>query len=76
MSLFHAILLGIVQGLTEFLPVSSSAHLTIVGKLLGVLSPDRPEAWTALIAVIQLGTLAAVLVYFARSEERRVGKEC
>lgn len=66
MSIFHAILLGIIQGLTEFLPISSTAHLTIAGKAMGLISPEHPEQWTAFIAVIQLGTLAAVLVYFAR----------
>lgn len=59
-----AILLGIIQGLTEFLPISSTAHLTIAGKLFGVIDPARPESWTAFIAVMQLGTMAAVLVYF------------
>jgi undecaprenyl-diphosphatase len=66
MSILHAILLGIIQGLTEFLPISSTAHLTIAGKLMGLISPEHPEQWTAFIAVIQLGTLAAVLLYFAR----------
>lgn len=66
MTIFQAIILGLVQGLTEFLPVSSSAHLTLVGKAMGLISSDHPEAWTAFIAVIQLGTLLAVLVYFAR----------
>lgn len=66
MGLFEGILLGIIQGLTEFLPISSTAHLTIVGKWLGLIDPNRPETWTAFIAVIQLGTLVAVLLYFAR----------
>ncbi|MCU0425550.1 MAG: undecaprenyl-diphosphatase UppP [Candidatus Kapabacteria bacterium] len=66
MTIFQAIILGIVQGLTEFLPVSSSAHLTLVGKAMGLISPEHPEAWTAFIAVIQLGTLLAVLIYFAQ----------
>ncbi|GAB1429277.1 undecaprenyl-diphosphate phosphatase [Ignavibacteria bacterium] len=66
MNIIEAIILGIVQGLTEFLPVSSTAHLTVAGKLLGLVSDSRPEEWTAFIAVIQLGTLAAVLIYFAR----------
>ncbi len=65
MSIVQAIILGIVQGLTEFLPVSSTAHLTIVGKYLGIISAENPEQWTATIAVIQLGTLAAILIYFA-----------
>jgi undecaprenyl-diphosphatase len=57
----QAIVLGIVQGLTEFLPVSSTAHLRIVPAFLGW---DDPGA--AFTAVVQLGTLAAVLVYFRR----------
>jgi undecaprenyl-diphosphatase len=57
----QAIVLGIVQGLTEFLPVSSTAHLRIVPAFFGW---DDPGA--AFTAVVQLGTLAAVLVYFRR----------
>lgn len=64
MTIFEAILLGIIQGLTEFLPISSTGHLTIAGKLLGLVSEERPEQWTAFIAVIQIGTLIAVLIYF------------
>lgn len=59
MGLMHAVILGVIQGLTEFLPISSTAHLRIVPALLGW--PDPGAAFTA---VIQLGTLAAVLVYF------------
>jgi len=66
MGLLEGILLGIIQGLTEFLPISSTAHLTIAGKWLGLIDPNRPESWTAFIAVIQLGTLLAVLIYFLR----------
>ena len=65
LSVLQAVLLGIIQGLSEFLPVSSTAHLTIVGKALGLIPADHPEAWTAFIAVIQLGTLSALLLYFA-----------
>src|SRR3712207_311090 len=59
MDAFEAIVLGIVQGLTEFLPISSSAHLRIVAALAGW---DDPGA--AFTAVTQLGTEAAVLIYF------------
>src|SRR6185369_10350711 len=64
MSIFYAILLGIIQGLTEFIPVSSTAHLTLAGKAMGVINYDNPEEWTAFIAVIQLGSLLAVIAYF------------
>lgn len=64
MDLLQAIILGIIQGLTEFLPISSTAHLTVAGRLMNLISTQHPEHWTAFIAVIQLGTLAAVLVYF------------
>ncbi|MFP4368620.1 MAG: undecaprenyl-diphosphatase UppP [Bacteroidota bacterium] len=66
MNLLEAILLGIIQGLTEFIPISSTAHLTIAGDLLGLVDPDHPKRWTSFIAIIQLGTLAAVLVYFQK----------
>lgn len=66
MKLIEAIFLGILQGLTEFLPISSTAHLTIAGKWLGLIDPLHPEHWTAFIAVIQMGTLFAVLLYFFR----------
>jgi undecaprenyl-diphosphatase len=59
--MINAIILGLVQGLTEFLPVSSSAHLRIVGLLLGT-GADPGAAFTA---IIQLGTEVAVVVYFA-----------
>lgn len=62
MSILEAILFGLVQGLTEFIPISSTAHLTLAGKLMGHVR--EPEQWTAFIAVIQLGTLIAVLLYF------------
>lgn len=64
MTIFYAILLGIIQGLTEFIPVSSTAHLTLAGKAMGVIDYNKPEEWTAFIAVIQLGSLLAVIVYF------------
>ncbi len=66
MNIIESILLGIIQGLTEFLPISSTGHLTVAGKLLDLVSPAHPERWTAFIAVVQLGTLAAVVVYFRK----------
>ena len=59
MSLVQAIVLGVVQGLTEFLPISSSGHLRIVPAFAGWEDPGA-----AFTAVIQLGTMAAVLLYF------------
>jgi len=73
MSIIEAIILGIIQGLSEFIPISSTAHLTIAGDLLGLIDPNDPHKWTAFIAVIQLGTMAAVLAYF-RKELRSVPK--
>ncbi|MFI5252567.1 MAG: undecaprenyl-diphosphatase UppP [Bacteroidota bacterium] len=64
MTIIQAILLGIIQGISEFLPISSTAHLTLAGKYLGLIDPNNPEHWTAYIAIIQLGTLAAVIIYF------------
>lgn len=63
MTLLQAILLGIVQGLTEFIPISSTAHLVLAGRVMNLAL--TPEQLTASIAVIQLGTLIAVIVYFA-----------
>ena len=59
MSFLESIVLGVVQGLTEFLPISSTGHLRIVAALVGW--PDPGAAFTA---VTQLGTMAAVLLYF------------
>ena len=63
MSLLQAILLGIVQGLTEFIPISSTAHLVLAIRAMDLAL--TPEQATASMAVIQLGTLLAVLIYFA-----------
>lgn len=62
MNLLHALLLGIVEGITEFLPISSTGHLTIVEKLLG-LQVDDPGV-TAFTAIIQVGAIFAVIIYF------------
>lgn len=61
MNWFQAVILGIVQGLTEFLPISSSAHIRIVGPWIGVEDPGA-----TFTAIIQLGTELAVLLYFWR----------
>jgi len=70
MTILQAIILGIVQGLTEFIPISSTAHLIFASRLTGLYEGVegvlRAEQTTATIAVIQLGTLLAVFVYFAR----------
>src|SRR2546421_745333 len=63
MTLLHAILLGIVQGLTEFIPISATAHLVIASRVMFLAV--TPAQLMAAIAVIQLGTLIAVLFYFA-----------
>ena len=68
MTILQAIILGIVQGLTEFIPVSSTAHLVFAARLVslygGLDKTLQAEQTTATIAVIQLGTLLAVLIYF------------
>src|ERR1700752_3196113 len=70
MTILQAIFLGLVQGLTEFIPVSSTAHLVFAARLVdlygGADKTFQAEQTTATIAVIQLGTLLAVLIYFSR----------
>jgi undecaprenyl-diphosphatase len=66
-SVFEAIVLGITQGLTEFLPISSTAHLRIVPAFAGWEDPGA-----AFTAVVQLGTMVAVLLYF-REDLMRIG---
>src|SRR5215203_6026106 len=70
MTVLQAIILGLVQGLTEFIPVSSTAHLVFAARVInlygGVDKTLQAEQTTATIAVIQLGTLLAVLIYFSR----------
>jgi undecaprenyl-diphosphatase len=62
MNFFEAVVLGVVEGLTEFLPVSSTGHLTIFEKWLGL--PIDAREITAFTAVVQIGAILAVLVYF------------
>jgi undecaprenyl-diphosphatase len=71
LNIFEAVILGLVQGLTEFLPISSSAHVQIASQLLGLGDIPKPEL-TAFIATIQLGTEAAVLIYFFKDIVRIV----
>jgi undecaprenyl-diphosphatase len=73
LTIVHAIVLGLIQGLSEFLPISSTAHLTLAGTAMGLIDPSAPEKWTQFIAVIQLGTLVAVLLYFRRDIVSIVG---
>jgi undecaprenyl-diphosphatase len=68
MPLWHAVVLGLVQGLTEFLPISSTAHLLVARQLLGHEHPD--DAFTV---AIQLGTLVAVVAYF-RTDLLRIAR--
>lgn len=69
MGMFEAILLGIIQGLTEFLPISSSAHLRIASELMGI-----GDAGAAFTAITQLGTETAVLVFFWKDIVRIIGQ--
>jgi undecaprenyl-diphosphatase len=64
-SFFEALILGLVQGLTEFLPISSSAHVQIAQQLMGLSELSKPQL-TAFIATIQLGTELAVVSYFIK----------
>src|SRR2546428_6245219 len=68
MSIIQGVVLGLVQGLTEFIPVSSTAHLEIVPVLLGWGDPGAAAS-----GVIQFGTWIAALIYFARDVVRLIG---
>jgi undecaprenyl-diphosphatase len=69
LSFLEALILGLVQGLTEFLPISSSAHVQIAQELMGQSMLSKPQL-TAFIATIQLGTEIAVVGYFAKDIKR------
>jgi undecaprenyl-diphosphatase len=66
MPIIESVILGIVQGATEFLPISSSAHLRVVPSLLALSDPSFRDPGVAYSAVIQLGSVLAVLTYFFR----------
>lgn len=70
MTVLEAIILGLVQGLTEFLPISSSAHIRIVGEFLGT-GEDPGATFTA---ITQLGTELAVIIYFRRKIARIISR--
>lgn len=70
MSFLEAVILGLVQSLTEFLPISSSAHVRVVGELL---NPGQ-DPGAAFTAIIQLGTETAVLIYFWKDITRIIGR--
>ncbi|EZP71658.1 Undecaprenyl-diphosphatase [Sphingomonas paucimobilis] len=66
MSWVEAAILGVIQGLTEFLPISSSAHLRLAGEFL----PSGTDPGAAFTAITQIGTEAAVLLYFPAGSPR------
>lgn len=69
MDIWVAVILGVVEGLTEFIPVSSTGHMVIAMPLLGVDAGEPP--WNVLLWVSQLGAIGAVIVYFWRDLWRR-----
>lgn len=70
MSFIEAIILGLVQGLTEFLPISSSAHLRIIGEIL----PSATDPGATFTAITQIGTELAVILYFRKDIARIIGR--
>jgi len=61
MTIFHSVIFGIIEGLTEFIPVSSTAHMLLAQRLLGI---PATESMFAYLVLVQLGAIAALLVYF------------
>ena len=68
MQVWHAIILGVIEGITEFLPISSTGHLTIAEKMLGYSISD--SSITAFTAIIQSGAVLATVVYFWKDISR------
>lgn len=75
MGLVEVIVLAVIQGLTEFLPVSSSGHLVVAGALLEALGYAPPEDFLAVEIILHIGTLLAIFVYFWREVLRLVGRD-
>ena len=67
-SWWQSIVLGIVEGITEFLPISSTGHLTVTEKLMGI--PIDDPSVTAYTAIIQIGAIAATVVWIVSSRGR------
>ena len=70
MNIFYVVVLAVVQGLAELLPVSSSAHVIVVAKLMG-LNPSTPEM-TLLLVMLHTGTMFAVILYFWRAWKNNI----
>ncbi len=70
MTLLHIVILAIVQGLAELLPVSSSAHVVVSEKLMG-LDPSSPQM-TLVLVMLHTGTMFAVIVYFWKQWMKRI----
>ncbi|MEM6328798.1 MAG: undecaprenyl-diphosphate phosphatase [Planctomycetota bacterium] len=75
MSLLEILILAVVQGLTEFLPVSSSGHLVVANELLEAIGKPPTEDLVEVSIVLHLGTLAAVLCYYRREIAKLLGAD-
>ena len=74
MSILHVIILAIIQGMAELLPVSSSAHVVVAEKLMG-MDPTSP-AMTLLLVMLHTGTMFAVIAYFWKQWQRDLFPRC